>query len=122
MATYGFDEQSVKRIGKTVRLSEKFPQKVTLGGPDRSGANPGVRIMLAERNTTAEWTKGTTNTVTVYGGPPGGNGRPTNAAGTVTCWNILATIDANPTATTAARWVQVSNNGFAWYAIGVECL
>lgn len=122
MPTYGFGEKDTRRIAKSVRLSERQPPKIKLGGPDRDAPNPGVRIMLAERNTTAEWTKGTTNTVTVYGGPPGGNGRPTNAAGTVTCWNILATIDANPTATTAARWVQVSNNGFAWYAIGVECL
>lgn len=118
MATYGFDEQSVKRIGKTVRLSEKFPAKVTLGGPDRSGANPGVRIMLGQRTATSAWTKYSTAIITVYGGAPNTDGLPTNNAGTVVAWNIIAPVAAH----TSARWVQLSNNGFAWYAVAAECL
>jgi len=118
VATYGFDEQSVKRIGKTVRLSEKFPQKVSLGGPDRSGANPGVRIMLGQRTATSSWAKFSSAVISVYGGEPNTNGVPTNSVGTVAAWNVIVDVDAN----TATRWVTLSNNGFAWYAIAAECL
>lgn len=117
MATYGFDEGSVKRIGKAVRLSEKYPAKIKLGGPDRGGASPGVRIMLGQKGT-ATWLKLSSQTVTLYSGTPHtATGLPPNTAGTVTCWNIMADVTQH----TAGHWVQMSNNGFGWYALGVEC-
>jgi hypothetical protein len=120
VSTYGFNERDAKRIGKMVRQSERMPPKVKLGGPQRGGANPGVRIMLGTIGTAA-WDKQTSKIVTVYAGEPGTNGLPTASAGTVVCFNIMASVPSASTAYTS-QWVQMSNNGFGWYAIGVECL
>jgi hypothetical protein len=122
VSTYGFNERDAKRVGKAVRQSERMPPKVKLGGPQRGGANPGVRIMLGTVHTNA-WNKRSTALVTIYAGDPGGNGLPTASAGTVVCWNIMADIGSVTTAVSTATsvWVQMSYNGFAGYALGVEC-
>ena len=120
MSTYGFNERDAKRIGKMVRQGERMPPKVKLGGPVRGGANPGVRIMLGTIGTAA-WDKQTSKTVTLYAGTPGTNGLPAASVGTVVCWNIMANVSSAPTAYTS-QWVQLSFNGFAAYALGVECL
>lgn len=107
MATYGFDEQSVKRIGKAVRISEKFPAKVRLGGPDRSGANPGVRMLLAKHTGTA-WATGTTAVVTIYNGDPGA----VATAGTVVAYNHYINFS---TAGCDSKWLTLGHNGFHWH-------
>ena len=121
MSTYGFNERDAKRVGKMVRQGERMPPKVKLGGPQRGGANPGVRIMLGTVDTAA-WSKQTSRTVTVYGGPPTTAGIPTNNAGTVVAWNIMANMASVATSVATSQWVIISNNGFGWYAIAGECL
>jgi len=123
VSTYGFNERDAKRVGKAVRQSERMPPKVKLGGPQRGGANPGVRIMLGTVHTN-DWNKRSTALVTVYAGEPHtATGLPTASAGTVVCWNVMANVASVTTAVSTATsvWVQMSFNGFAGYALGVEC-
>jgi hypothetical protein len=120
VSTYGFNERDAKRIGKMVRQSERMPPKIKLGGPQRGGANPGVRIMLGTIGTAA-WDKQTSKIVTVYAGEPNTAGIPTNNAGTVVAWNIMADMSSVATSVATSQWVIMSNNGFGWYAIAGEC-
>ena len=62
MATYGFSEGDAKRIGKVVRLVERFPDKVSLGALGAEGAAPGVRLLIAKHDRAA-WATGETATV-----------------------------------------------------------
>lgn len=116
MAVHGFSEGDAKRIGRAVRQVERQPAKVELSGATYGARSPGVRIMLGTKDTST-WLKLSSKTVTLYAGPPATTGLPTNNVGTVVCWNIMADVTAH----TAGHWVQMSNNGFAWYALGVEC-
>ena len=108
MGTYGFSEDDAKRIGKTVRLTERFPNKVKLGGPDRGGANPGVRLLLA-KHAGASWATGSTAVVTVYNGDT----TAITAAGTVIAYNHY--INFNATNNCANQWITLGHNGFHWY-------
>ncbi len=113
MATYGFSEGDAKRIGRAVRLVERGPEQVRLGGAENERGAAPVRIMIGKA-TTAAWTKGTTATVTIYSGAPGVE----VTAATVVAHNYFATIG---TADTTARWVGLSHNGYGWLLIAAEC-
>lgn len=115
MATYGFSEGDAKRIGRVVRLVERGPEQIRLGGPVNGGASPGVRLMLGKAGT-ATWSKGTSKTVTIYTGDPGSEG----TAGTVEAHNYFANIQAS-TSTAYQRWIGLSNNGWGWVVVAAEC-
>lgn len=114
MPIYGFDADSAKRIGQTVRLVEggKTP-KHEVSGPKAPRAAVGVRCMLGTISTAA-WDKTTSATVTIFSGEPGSE----SSAETISAYNYFADI---PTSANTARWVAVSNNGFGWLLIAAEC-
>lgn len=117
MAAYGFSEDDAKRIGKSVRLTERFVGKPPLGGADNERGGGGVRLMLGTHNSAA-WSKFTPKTITIYGGyPTTADSRPTQSAYTVAAHNVFSDIGAGAT----SRWVAVSCNGFGWYLIAAEC-
>ena len=113
MPTYGFNETDVKRIGRAVRHVERGPQKVHLGGPNASGAAPGVRMMVGKTDGDA-WNKGNDKTITIFTGTPGSE----VSALTAKAYNYFANIG---TSDNTARWVGVSNNGWGWVLIAAEC-
>jgi hypothetical protein len=111
---YGFDEESAKRIGETVRLVEGSRTGTRgAGGPKTGRAAVGVRCMLGTMGTAA-WSKTTAATVTLYSGEPGSEA----SVNTMTAYNYFADIG---TSSNTARWVSVSNNGFGWLLIAAEC-
>ncbi len=114
MPVYGFDANSAKRIGETVRLVEgrRVGQRHAYGG-EVGRAAVGVRCMLGTM-TTAAWNKESSSTVTLYAGEPGSE----SSTETVTAYNYFADIS---TSSNTARWVSISNNGFGWLLIAAEC-
>ena len=114
MPIYGFDEDSAKRIGQTVRLVEgKLVAPRSSSGSKGHRGSSGVRCMLGTISTAA-WSKESSSTITVYSGEPGSE----VTAGTVAAYNYFADIS---TSTNTARWVSVSNNGYGWLLIAAEC-
>ena len=114
MATYGFSEEDARRIGKSVRLTERYVGKGPLSGPSSDRGAAGVRIMIGQVGTAA-WSKASSAVITLYAGPPStATSRPTANVGTQVAHNIFADI---PT----SAYVAVSNNGFGWYVIAAEC-
>lgn len=114
MPVYGFDANSAKRIGETVRLVEGSRVRPRSASPGEVGrAAVGVRCMLGTIGTAA-WSKTTSSTVTIYAGEPGSE----SSTETVTAYNYFADIS---TSSNTARWVSVSNNGFGWLLIAAEC-
>lgn len=110
MSVYGFDETDAKRIGKVVRLVERDPTKIRLGGPDRDGAAPGVRLMLGKAGGTVE--PYATQVVTVYSGE----------SLTATAVTVIARNTLYPLVDTQAT-ACISNNGFGWHVVeGVQQL
>ena len=70
MPVYGFDQNSAKRIGETVRLVEGRRVGTRSAGPPQVGrGSTGVRCMLGTMGTAA-WSKTTAATVTLYSGEP----------------------------------------------------
>lgn len=117
MTAYGFSEDDAKRIGKSVRLTERLLGKDDLSGVQSERGGIGVRVMLGQHNSAA-WTKHTPKTITIYGGyPTTADSRPTQSAYTVAAHNVFVDITTGAT----ARWVAVSCNGFGWYLIAAEC-
>lgn len=113
MATYGFNENDAKRIGRAVRHVERGAQRIELGGPNADGAAPGVRLMVGKIDGSA-WNKGIDKTVTIWTGTPGSE----SSAVTAKAWNYFANISSSAN---TARWVGVSNNGWGWVLIAAEC-
>ena len=117
MATYGFSEEDAKRIGKSVRLTERYVGKGSLSGPSSDRGGIGVRLVLGTHNSAA-WAKNAQKTITIYSGyPTTADSRPTQSAYTVVAHNVFTDISTGAT----ARWVAVSCNGFGWYMIAAEC-
>lgn len=110
MATYGFNENDAKRIGRAVRHVERGAQRVVLGGPNADGAAPGVRLLIAKHEGSS-WATGSTAVVTIYNGEPGS----AVSAMTMVAYNqyIAFSSDANCT----ERWVALGHNGFAWHPV-----
>jgi hypothetical protein len=113
VATYGFSEGDAKRIGKVVRLVERGPDKVRLGGPANQGPVPGVRLLLAKHAATS-WATGSTAVVEVYNGPPGA----VASALTMVAYNHYVKFGEDTACTN--RWVALGHNGFAWIAIDAQ--
>lgn len=113
MPIYGFDADSAKRIGQTVRLVEggRTP-KHEASGAKTPRAAVGVRCMLGTISTAA-WDKGSSGTVTLYSGEPGSEA----SVETLTAYNYVADI---PASTTSGRYVALSNNGYGWIVIESE--
>jgi hypothetical protein len=113
VSTFGFNENDAKRIGRAVRAVERLPAVIELGGPNREGATPGVRMMVGTVDGFA-WNKNATKLVNIYSGPH----PSTVEAGTVIAYNYFARLE---TSQSTARWVAVSNSGFGWVLIAAEC-
>jgi hypothetical protein len=111
MSTYGFGEGDARRIGNSVRVTERFPPKVDLGNTGRDGAAPGVRLLLAKHSATS-WATGTTAVVTVFNGSVPGS---VASALTVVAYNHYVKFGENTACTN--RWVALGHNGYAWIAI-----
>ena len=113
MPIYGFDEESAKRIGETVRLVEGSRTGTRgAGGPKTGRAAVGVRCMVGTIGTAA-WASDSTASVTIYSGDPGSE----SSAGTVVARNYFSGIS---TSASTARWVAISNNGFGWVLVNSE--
>jgi len=116
VSTYGFNDRDAKRIGKAVRQSERMPPKVKLGGPQRAGANPGVRLMIGKHAGTS-WATATTALVTIYND----NSGSLASVGTVVAYNQYVKFAEQTNCTN--RWVALGHNGFHWLPIDAvaEC-
>ena len=110
MATYGFNENDAKRIGRAVRQVERGSHRIELGGPSADGAAPGVRLLIAKHEGSS-WPTGSTAVVTIYNGPPGS----AVSAMTMVAYNQYISFSTDSTCT--ARWVALGHNGFAWHPV-----
>jgi hypothetical protein len=110
VATYGFNENDAKRIGRAVRQVERGPNRIELGGPSADGAAPGVRLLIAKHEGSS-WPTGSTAVVTIYNGPPGS----AVSAMTMVAYNQYISFSTDSTCT--ARWVALGHNGFAWHPV-----
>lgn len=111
MAVYGFPEGDAKRIGRVVRLVERDPTKIRLGGPEAEGAAPGVRLLIARVDSSTAWATGTTAVVTVYNGDKGS----VASALTLVAYNHYTPFAADTNCTN--RWVALGHNGFNWHPV-----
>jgi len=110
---YGFDQNSAKRIGETVRLVEGRRVGTRKASPSEVGrGSTGVRCMLGTMGTAA-WSKGSAQAITLYSGEPGSEA----SVQTLTAYNYVSDIPSN---TTSGRYVAVSNNGYGWVVIQSE--
>lgn len=112
MATFGFSESDAKRIGNVVRLVERDPTKVRLGGPNADGAAPGVRLLIAKHEGTAGWSTGSTAVVTLYNGDVPGS---VASALTLVAYNHYVKFSEDTNCT--SRWVALGHNGFGWHPV-----
>lgn len=110
MATYGFNENDAKRIGRAVRHVERGAQRIELGGPNADGAAPGVRLLIAKHEGSS-WPTGSTAVVTIYNGELGS----AVSAVTMVAYNQYISFSADTNCT--ARWVALGHNGFAWHPV-----
>lgn len=110
MATYGFNENDAKRIGRAVRHVERGAQRIELGGPNADGAAPGVRLLIAKHEGSS-WSTGSTAVVTIYNGELGS----AVSALTMVAYNQYISFSADTNCT--ARWVALGHNGFAWHPV-----
>lgn len=110
MATYGFNENDAKRIGRAVRHVERGAQRIELGGPNADGAAPGVRLLIAKHEGSG-WPTGSTAVVTIYNGEPGS----AVSAMTMVAYNQYISFSADDNCT--SRWVALGHNGFAWHPV-----
>ncbi len=110
MATYGFNENDAKRIGRAVRHVERGAQRIELGGPNADGAAPGVRLLIAKHEGSS-WPTASTAVVTIYNGEPGS----AVSAMTMVAYNQYISFSSGTHCT--ARWVALGHNGFAWHPV-----
>lgn len=113
MATYGFNENDAKRIGRAVRHVERGAQRIALGGPNADGAAPGVRLLIAKHEGTS-WPVATTAVVKIYNGEPGAVG----SALTMVAYNHYISFSEGTSCT--SRWVALGHNGFAWHPVDAK--
>lgn len=111
MPTYGFSEEDAKRIGRSVRLTERYVGKDDLTGASSERGGIGVRLLLA-RHVGTSWPTQTTAVVTIY------NGDPITSAATVVAKNQYLKFSTNANCT--QNWVALGHNGWGWYAISKE--
>lgn len=111
MATYGFNENDAKRIGRAVRHVERGAQRIELGGPNADGAAPGVRLLIAKHEGSG-WPTGSTAIVTIYNGDVPDS---VESAMTMVAYNQYIAFSSDENCT--ARWVALGHNGFAWHPV-----
>lgn len=81
------------------------------------GQRPGLTVPAgagrfhALGKTSASWTKGTSQDITLWAGPPGSEEQTSDV---LRAWNKFATIGAN-------RFVMLGRIGEHWYLIAAEC-
>lgn len=130
MSTYGFSEGDAKRIGRTVRLMETFPDKLKNVGPDAGRAVPGVRLLLAQHSGDP-WPTLQTAVVTVYSGNPceypSCTDRPFSAYFTMVAVNHYTEYYDAVNEEVRPRWISLGHNGFGWTPVDsqntdVSCL
>lgn len=112
MATYGFNEDDAKRIGRTVRLVERFPEKISLGMMGAEGAAPGVRLLIGQL-AASSWPTATTANITIYNGEAGS----VATALTLVAYNHFLKIASQTNCTN--RWVALGHNGYQWQPVEV---
>lgn len=110
MATYGFNEDDAKRIGRTVRLVERFPEKISLGMMGAEGAAPGVRLLIGQL-AASSWPTATTANITIHNGEVGS----VATALTLVAYNHYVKFPANSACSN--YWVALGHNGFQWQPI-----
>lgn len=113
MPTFGFSEGDAKRIGQVVRLVERDPTKVRLGGPDNAGAARGVRLLIGKL-AASSWPTATTATLTIHNGEVGS----VASAITLVAYNHFLKLSEQTNCTN--RWVALGHNGFQWQPVAVE--
>ncbi len=113
MATYGFSEGDAKRIGKVVRLVERFPDKVGLGSLGAEGAAPGVRLLIGKL-AASSWPTSSSAVIEIYNGDIGS----VVSAATVVAYNHFLKLSDQTSCTN--RWVALGHNGFQWHPVEVE--
>lgn len=115
MATYGFNADDARRIGKVVRDAEHGRiDKIRLGGDQYASPNPGARLLIAKHEG-AEWKAGETAVVTIYNGDVDDEPKVFTSAGTLIAYNQYIHFSDDPVCT--VRWVALGHNGFAWHPI-----
>lgn len=110
MATYGFNEDDAKRIGRTVRLVERYPEKISLGMMGAEGAAPGVRLLIGQL-AASSWPTATTANITIYNGEAGNLA----TALTIAAYNHFVKFPADTACTN--YWVALGHNGFQWQPV-----
>lgn len=113
MATYGFNENDAKRIGRAVRHVERGAQRIQLGGPNADGAAPGVRLLIAKHEGN-EWKTGEFATVTVWNGEQG----DVVPRLTLVAYNQYVQFSTHEVCT--VRWVALGHNGFNWHPVDFQ--
>jgi hypothetical protein len=112
MATYGFSEEDAKRIGKSVRLTEKHVGKEPLSGPSYERGGVGVRLTIARVGTA--FTADATATVTMHKGFPGS----VASALTMVAWNQFLQLSTHTAVTNP--YVAFGHNGNGWIAVAAQ--
>lgn len=110
MPTFGFSEGDAKRIGNAVRLVERDPTKVRLGGPDNAGAARGVRLLIG-KHAGSSWPTQQTAVVTAYNGDTGS----VASAITLVAYNHFVKFSEQTNCTN--RWIALGHNGFHWLPV-----
>jgi hypothetical protein len=117
VATYGFSEGDAKRIGRTVRLVERYPDKPAVGGPEPSNAVPGVRLLLA-KHSGEPWATLEEAVVTVYNGNlceyPTCTDLPFSGYFTMMAVNHYTKYYPAVGDEVRERWITLGHNGFGW--------
>ena len=112
MATYGFSEEDAKRIGKSVRLTERYVGKGPLSGPSTERGGIGVRLTVAKAGTA--FTYDSTATVTMFRGDFGS----VVSAITMVGWNQFVPMVTHTAVTNP--YVAFGHNGNGWIAVAAE--
>ncbi len=112
MATYGFSEEDAKRIGKSVRLTERYVGKDSLSGPSSDRGGIGVRLTIAKAGTAFSYDS--TATVTMFRGDFGS----VASAITMVGWNQFVPMVTHTAVTNP--YVAFGHNGNGWIAVAAE--
>lgn len=112
MATYGFSEEDAKRIGKSVRLTERYVGKGPLAGPSAERGGIGVRLTVAKAGTAFSYDS--TATVTMFRGDFGS----VVSAITMVGWNQFVPMVTHTAVTNP--YVAFGHNGNGWIAVAAE--
>jgi len=103
-----FTHDAAKAIAETVRT-------VQGGSRNQSGLTGSSHAYASSHylsKTTATWTKGSSQTLTIYVGEPGSEAA--SSGDTVNAWNKFATVQGG-------KWVMLARANGSFYLIAAEC-